>query len=55
MTSARVKKIAAGVVGTERSSPARIIGALEMSNGQVNSSAATSLVARVGAEAVGDN
>jgi hypothetical protein len=42
MTSATVRTVAAEVVGPEHSSTTRIIGALEMSNGRVNSAATTS-------------
>jgi hypothetical protein len=41
MTSATVKTIAAGVVGSERSSITRVNGALVMSNARVSSSATT--------------
>jgi hypothetical protein len=37
MTSATVRTIAAEVVGPERSSTTRIIGAVERSNGRLNS------------------
>jgi len=42
MTSATVRTVAAEVVGPEPSSATRIIGALERSNGRVNSAATTS-------------